>query len=201
VNIWLILSLFDQRNVGREVTEAREMQLIEAAKANIQNFTPLYERYALRVYRYMRTRTGSDEDAADLTQQTFMHALHALPRYRAQGVPFAAWLFRIAQYTAYQKQRKERITISWDLLPEGMHPEGEQDPVHVVLHQEQMMRLRKLLGALDTYKRDLLALRFASGLSSAEIAIVVGKSQAAVQKQLTRILQSLKEGYHYDEAL
>jgi RNA polymerase sigma-70 factor (ECF subfamily) len=193
--------LFYQRNVEIEVTGTREVQLIEAAKKNPQNFAPLYEHYALRIYRYIRTRTGSDDDAADLTQQTFMHALHALPRYRAQGVPFAAWLFRIAQYTVGQKQRKERITVSWDLLPEGMHPEGEHDPEHVVLHQEQMMRLRKLLEALDPYKRDLLALRFASGLSSTEIAMIVGKSQAAVQKQLTRILQSLKEGYRYDEAL
>jgi RNA polymerase sigma-70 factor (ECF subfamily) len=192
--------LFYQRNVGIEVTGTREIQLIEAAKKNPQNFAPLYEHYALRIYRYIRTRTGSNEDAADLTQQTFMHALNALPRYQAQGVPFAAWLFRIAQYTVSQKQRKERITISWDLLPEGMHPEGEDDPEHVVLRHEQMVRLRKLLEALDPYKRDLLALRFASGLSSAEIAMVIGKSQAATQKQLTRILQSLKEGYHYDEA-
>jgi len=118
VNIWLALPFLHQHSDSREETEACEVQLIEAAKANPQDFTPLYERYALPVYRYLRTHTGNNEEAADLTQQTFLHALHALPRYHARGVPFAAWLFRIAHYTALQKQRKERITVSWDLLPE-----------------------------------------------------------------------------------
>jgi len=82
-----------------------------------------------------------------------------------------------------------------------MHPEEGQDPEKVVLHRERLERLQKLLGSLDPSKRNLLALRFASGLNSAEISAIVGKSRAAVHKQLTRILQSLKEDYHHDEAL
>src|SRR5689334_21350898 len=64
VNIWFALPFLHQHPARIEETEACEVQLIEAAKANPQDFTPLYERYALRVYCYLRTRTGSDEEAA-----------------------------------------------------------------------------------------------------------------------------------------
>jgi RNA polymerase sigma-70 factor (ECF subfamily) len=195
VNILLALPLHLLRRTELDDTKKPEVQLIEAAKANPQDFAPLYEAYAQQVYRYMRTRVRSDEDAADLTQQTFLHALHALPRYQMRGIPFAAWLFRIAQYTIRQKQRKERITVSWDLLPEEMHPNDECDPEGSLLYSERLIRVSELISKLNTSKRELLALRFAAELSSSEIAVVLNKKQAAVKKQLTRILQSLKEGY------
>lgn len=85
--------------------------------------------------------------------------------------------------------------VSWDLLPEEMHPRGEHDPEDAFLHQERLRQVEGLLTKLKTSQRDLLALRFAAGLSSSEIAAVLGKSQASVKKQLTRILHSLKEVY------
>lgn len=177
-------------------TERTEAQLIEEAKTNPQCFEPLYARYVAKIYQYMRTRTSSDEDAADLTQQVFLQALHALPKYRSQGKPFAAWLFRIAQCTAASKFRKRKDALSWDLLPEAFHYSLEQEPETLLLHQEHFTRLRQLLSSLSPSKRELLALRYAAGLSSSEIALVVGKSHASVKKQLTRILHTLKECYH-----
>ncbi|EFH90804.1 RNA polymerase sigma factor [Ktedonobacter racemifer] len=201
MNILLVLPSLFQPSIELDEEKKREVELIEAAKANPEAFAPLYERYAYQVYCYTRTHVHSEEDAADLTQQTFLHALRALPRYQLRGIPFIAWLFRIALYTIRQKQRKERGTVSWDLLPEILHSKDELGPEGALLAQERLKRVEDLLVRLKHSQREMLALRFAAGLRSSEIAAVLGKSQAAVKKQLSRILHTLKEGYRQDEEI
>jgi RNA polymerase sigma-70 factor (ECF subfamily) len=173
-----------------------EQALVRAAQANPSAFAALYQLYVTRVYRYVRAHTASDDDAADLTQQVFLRALDALSAYRERGVPFGAWLFQIAHHAVVDAHRRQRPTLTWDTLPESLQPEGGPNPEGDVLHQEALARLRQLLATLDPTTRELLALRFAAQLSAPEIATVVGKSPAAVKKQLTRILQTLKERYH-----
>lgn len=170
-----------------------EAELIETAKANPAAFEPLYQRYKTRIYRYLFLRVRREEDAADLTQQVFLKALSALPRYQTRRVPFAAWLFRIAYYTAIDTYRRKKSAISWDTLAEDGQLIAGIDLENHILQQERLTHLRQLLDQLDPYKRELLALRFSAGLSTREIALVVGKSQAAIKKQLTRTLQRLKE--------
>lgn len=177
--------------------ERDEKAMIEAAQADPAAFELLYRRYLARVYRYLRSRLANTEDAADMTQQVFLQALDALPGYRQhEEIPFAAWLFQIARHAVTDAYRSRRNAISWDSLSEVFLPALEQDPETIVLQEERLARLRMLLSKLDADKRELLALRFAAGLSSPQIALVVGKSPAAVKKQLTRILQTLKEQYH-----
>src|SRR5581483_12168401 len=104
---------------GAPATTSDESALVLAARHDASAFGTLYLRYLDRVYWYLRARTPSEEDAADLTQQVFLHALAALPRYRQQNVPFAAWLFRIARNVAIDFNRRRRATVTWDALPEG----------------------------------------------------------------------------------
>jgi len=165
--------------------------LVEAARRQVSSFEPLYERYRDRIYAYMRLRTRRTEDAADLTQQVFLQALGALAQYRPQRGTFAAWLFRIARNVATDDARRRRVTIAWDLVPEALQPLAGDDPEAATLHTEALDRLRRVLAACPPPTRELLALRFTAGLTSAEIAAVVGKSEAAVKKQLTRIIQTL----------
>jgi RNA polymerase sigma-70 factor (ECF subfamily) len=172
-----------------------EEVLVREAKANPQAFDVLYQLYVTRIYLYIRSCVKSDEDASDLTQQAFLQALLALPGYQFQGVAFAAWLFRIARHLVINAQTRRREALSWDTLPEALHPTVEHGPEAAALQQEAYDRLNVLLADLDPYKRDLLALRFAGGLSCTEIATVVGKSSASVKKQLTRTLQTLKEQF------
>jgi RNA polymerase sigma-70 factor (ECF subfamily) len=178
--------------------ESDEAALIEEAQTtNPLAFDTLYQRYLARVYRYLRARSEGDEDAADLTQQVFLQAFHALPGYQQRGLPFAAWLFQIARHVAADKYRRHRATLSLDTLPVAFEAAGdEQDPESIALQQERLARLRMLVAKLDDGKRELLALRFAAGLSSSQIAAVLGKSPAAIKKQLTRIIATLKEQYH-----
>jgi RNA polymerase sigma-70 factor (ECF subfamily) len=174
-----------------------EARLVQAARHDVAAFAPLYRAYQPRVYRYLRLRTASDEDAADLTQQVFIQALDALPKYQERGLPFAAWIFRIARNAVIDAQRRERhrTHATLDGLPEALLVSQADGPEAAVLRQERLDRLRELLARLDPEKRELLGLRFATGLSSREIAAVVGKREEAVKRQITRIIQSLREQY------
>jgi RNA polymerase sigma-70 factor (ECF subfamily) len=154
-------------------------------------------RYRGRVYSYLRTRLNNDEDAADATQQVFLQALKALPKYKQRGKPFAVWLFRIAHHLAINLSSRNPSTVSWQALPE--HPASEQDVEANVLQQETLAHLRRLLATLDPYKRELLSLRFAAGLTVPQIAAVLGKNPEAIKKQLSRLLQSFKEQYHDEQ--
>ncbi len=180
--------------VGR--LEDGEAALVAAAQADPAAFDALYRRYLARVYRYLRAHVGSDDEAADLTQQVFLKALDALPRYRPRGAPFTAWLFQIARHVAADAHRRHRPTLAWDALPEALHPLAEQEPEAAALRLEALAQLGTLLERLDARKRELLALRFAAGLTAPEIAKVVGKRPDAVKKQLSRTIQMLKEQYH-----
>jgi RNA polymerase sigma-70 factor (ECF subfamily) len=172
-----------------------DSDLVRAAQADSAAFAPLYQRYRDRVYRYLRTRTNSDEDAADLTQQVFLQALDALPRYRIEQTPFAAWLTRIAHNLA-ANDRRRKTTVPWDYVPEAHQPLVEGDLDDHVLRDEALAQLREAIQAFNASAREVLALHFAAGLTIAETAVVVGRSEAAVKKQLTRTLHVLKERYH-----
>ena len=174
--------------------------LVAEARERPAAFAALYERYLPGIYRYLRARSSSPEEAADLTQVVFLRALDALPRYRSGKAPFAAWLFRIARNLATDAHRRRRPAVSWDGLPEPPAAFDGSEPETVVLKHERLGRLRALLSGLDPAKRELLALRFAAGLSAREIAPIVDKSESAVKKQLTRIIANLKEHYHEELA-
>ena len=182
------------RPIASEI-EGDELDLVRAAQADPRAFGTLYLRYVDRVYAYLRARVQSAEDASDLTQQVFLQALEALPAYRARGIPFAAWLFRIARNILSNSHRRRRVWVPWDRVPETSHwsRRDAQNPEEQAVRQDDLARLQDRLAALDPGKRELLELRFAGGLTAREIAAVVGKSEAAVKKQLVRTLHSLKE--------
>jgi len=167
--------------------------LVAAAREDPARFSTLYERYYPRVYRYLLTRTATPEDAADLTQTAFLNAYRGLPRFRSGSAPFAAWLFRIARNTAIDAQRRRRQAAPWEAVP--ALPAPALTPEAQVIQSERLNHLRALIASLDREQRELLALRFAGGLSSREIAPLVGKSQSAVKKKLARTMHDLKEAY------
>jgi RNA polymerase sigma-70 factor, ECF subfamily len=182
------------RQTTAEAPDA-EAEWIEAAKTTPAAFEPLYLHYRERIHHYLRLRLPSDEDAADATQEVFLRALKALPRYQTRGIPVVVWLFRIAHHLAINQQSRQRPWVSWDALPDALHPTTEPDLETLVQRQEVLRHLQIFLAKLKPSERELLALRYAAGLSSSEIAAVIGKQPAAIRKQLSRLLQSLKEHY------
>jgi len=174
-----------------------EAAIVRAAQDDPTAFGVLYHRYLGHVYAYVHARTSTADDAADLTQQIFLQALDALPRYRERGT-FAAWLFRIAHNMVSNFHTRRRGTVPWDLLPEALHPHAACDVEDITLRRETVTKLHALLSALDPQKREILALRFAAQLPVADIAAVIGKSKAATEKQLARTLHLLQEQYDDD---
>lgn len=173
--------------------ESDELELVRRAAVDANALAALYQRYVARVYRFLRVRCSSVEEATDLTQQVFLKVAEALPRYRERGAPFAAWLFRIARNAAIDHARRQHATVPWDSLTEEAAPD---DVEAWALDRETRAHVGALLAALSSDERELLSLRFAAGLSSREIAAVVGGSEAAVKKRLTRTIQRLKERSH-----
>lgn len=168
-----------------------EAALARVALSDPQAFATLYERYHDRVYAYLRTRTGTVEDAADLTQQVFLQAFDALPRYHGPGELFAAWIFRIARNAATDYYRRRRPTVTWDYLPAALQPSAGTDLEARAMRKEDLARLRHLLATLNDDTRELLALRFGAALTVGEIAAIIGKSEAATRKRLARTLHML----------
>ena len=178
--------------------EEKEAEWIAAARINPADFEPFYLLYRERIHHYMRLRLPSDEDAADATQQVFLKALDALPSYQTRGVPVVVWLFRIARHIAIDHHRRQRPSVSWDALPDRLHPMSTHDPDTMVQRQEMLEHLKVLLTKLKPAERELLALRYAAGLHSQQIADVLGKRPEAIRKQLSRLLQTFKEQYKHE---
>ncbi len=184
------------REDGYDALEC-DADLARATRINPDAFARLYDRYVTRVYQFLRSRTENPEDAADLTQQVFERALNGICGYDERKASFDAWLFGIARHAAIDAQRRRRGTASWDLLPEILQGSATtaDDPEDLVLRREALSYLQTLLAEIGPEKREILWLRFVLGLSVNEVAAVVGKSPAAVHKQINRTLQSLEERY------
>ncbi|MBV9279908.1 MAG: sigma-70 family RNA polymerase sigma factor, partial [Chloroflexi bacterium] len=127
---------------GAADTPDEDIALVRAAQQDRAAFAPLYHRYRHRVYAYLYTRLPHPEDAADLTQQVFVQALAALPRYRPDGPPFAGWLFRIARNAVVDHQRRRRRgAVTLERVPEELQPRSDQDLEAQVVRQEALAHL------------------------------------------------------------
>jgi RNA polymerase sigma-70 factor (ECF subfamily) len=167
------------------------------AQADPKAFAPLYERHMLRVYRYLRARGANEDDAAELAALTFERALSHIDRYRPGGSGFGPWLLRIARNAFIDAGRRQRNRpLGLDEVS-GLTAPG-QSPEDAAIATEERRWILSLVARLPEAQRDALALRFAGGLSSREIATVIGKSEAATKKLLTRSIATLKEASRND---
>lgn len=161
---------------------------------NLLPFEILYERYYIRIYRYIRAHLHNDDDVADLTQQVFFQIWLQIKTYQPERGSFATWAFSIAHHRLVDYYRASRSAISWEPLYEITIT--EQNPEEIVISAESLAQVKALLDALSDAERELLALRFAARLSLAEIAAIIGKNVDATRKQLTRLIQRLHRQYH-----
>lgn len=161
------------------------------ARADREAFATLYLRQRDAVFRYLRARLASDDDALELTAVTFERALAAMPRYRSQGGGVTAWLLRIARNAAIDHQRRGRRFLSQPRLELRVAP--DPSPEEQAIGAEDRRVLRSLLAALSDHQRDAIALRYGAGLTAREIGLVLNKSEASTQKLITRALARLKE--------
>jgi RNA polymerase sigma-70 factor (ECF subfamily) len=173
------------------MTGATVSELLPLAQAgNAEAFGVLYERFALRVYRYLLARVSEPTDAEDLLQRVFLKVVEALPRYEDRGLPFGAWLFRIANNTLVDFQRTDHRTSSLEILEQ--RGDLVHEPARISETAEERAAVRAALDHLPPEQRDVLVYRFFAGLSPAEIAIVMGKRQGTVRVLQFRALRRLR---------
>jgi len=179
---------------AQDAHEDEEATVIAAQGRDPAALTLLYERYVRPVYRYLYSQIGDPADAEDLTSQTFLSALEALPRYRHRG-RFAAWLFVIARRKALDYFRLHRPQVDLDGLP--VHADGADSAGHVIQSQH-WQDLSQRIAALTDEEQDLLRLRYVADLSFAEIGAILGKSEQAAKKSLYRLLSRLQNQMEND---
>ena len=162
-----------------------------AERLDPSDFGQLYQQHRLSVYRYLRARVRSDEDALDLAASTFERAFANLGRFRRRDGGVQAWLLRIARNTAIDAHRRRRATV--DLA------KADAQLGRVALETDRRdqasVEILDLVSRLPDDQREALLLRYAGGLTAREIGSVIGKREGAVQKQIERGLAALREAF------
>ena len=168
-----------------------ERQLIESAQAgDSYAFEQIYEEYFDRIYSYIAARIGNRFDAEDLAEDVFVKALQAIGSFRWQGISIKAWLFRIAHNVTVdhlRKMSKRQTTPVEDTIPErGPSPEQAAET------NITMQRVNQAMSRLTQAQQQVLALRLGAGISVAETAKIVGKSEGAVKASQHSALAAIR---------
>jgi RNA polymerase sigma-70 factor, ECF subfamily len=174
--------------------EGEEKALIARAKIDPEAFGQLYQRYVKRIYNYSYQFTRNREDAEDLTSRTFYQALRGISAYSDRGLPFQAWLFRIAHNLVvnwYRDQSRHPV-IGLDHMEDEMRAE-DGNPQADLAQLEERKKLLQLISGLPEDRKTLLILKFVEKMPNAEIAKVLGRSEGAIKVLYHRTLTSLRE--------
>lgn len=177
----------------------RSTELVERAQAgDTSAFGGLYEEYCPTVYRFIRARVSPPALAEDLTSETFIRALGALDSFRWQGRDFGAWLVTIARNLIsdhYRSGRSRLEVVTDEIETHHLPTEGpEADLVAAVTIDV----LRDAVAALPDHQRRCLELRFFAGLSIAETARVLDKTEGAVKQSQIRAIRNLSNAVPKD---
>jgi RNA polymerase sigma-70 factor (ECF subfamily) len=168
-------------------TKTAERLAIEAAQKDPVRFAELYEDNFERVYAYIARRVRDRDEIQDLTSEVFHQALANLSRFEWRGVPFAAWLFRIAANAIidHWKRRAKQTDFAGFDYPSEVSPREVEE-------MEQRGRLFKLVDRLPEDQRRVIVLRFAEDKSIREVAHEISRSEGAVKQLQFRALQNLR---------
>ena len=169
-----------------------EEQLIQRAQqGDLAAVSELYRLHVDRIYQYVRYRIGDDQTAEDITAEVFLRAIEGLRAYTDQGAPFIAWLYRIAHARVVDHWRslKRRQTAPLDdpLLQDGLLVTDEAIEADVLQQRSLWSALRQLTDD----QQNVIILKFVQGLSNAEIAQLLGKTEGAIKALQRRALESL----------
>jgi RNA polymerase sigma-70 factor, ECF subfamily len=170
-----------------------EGALVAAAKRDPREFGPLYELYVDRIYRFAYRRVGTHHEAEDITAQTFQQALQALPAYEWRGLPFGAWLFRIAGNIINRRGRTSgREVAVEDVTVFSGYEETDDDPADLAWRSEQAGELAEKIQRLPPDQQRVLVLKFSHGRKNREIGDLMGRSEGAIKQLVHRALVSLR---------
>jgi len=164
-----------------------------AVSGDAEAFSYLYEQNVTRIYNYIFYRIGSEADAEDLTARVFHRAFGHIEKYQEKGVPFTAWLYRIAHnltanwYRDTRRRKEVSLEDHTDLPHQAELPERELEKT-----QEKEVLLNAI-RRLPPDRQQLILLKYLEDLSNGEIAVIMGKTEGAIKSLYHRSLIALRE--------
>ena len=182
-----------EEKVADEAETRDESLLIEQAKSDPGAFGLLYENYLQKIYNYVYYRTGNHHDAEDLTAKTFQRAMKHISRYEQRGVPFSAWLYRIAHNVVanWHRDQSRRKVVALDELV--LYQRWQQSPEGRVEENEEKRELLKAIRRLPADRQQLLILKFVEGMSNEATGQIMGRSEGAITSLYHRTLLALRK--------
>ena len=179
---------------NRNLKRLSDTDLVELAKAGDKDaFGELYERYLDKIYSYVYYRTGNHHDAEDLTARVFFRAMAHMEGYTERGVPFQAWLYRIAHNLVanWHRDRGRRKVIPLDeFIAASLKSDS---PDKQAEDQEEQDALRAAIRRLPEERQQLLLLKFVDHMSNAEIGDIMNRTEGAIKSLYHRTLIALRD--------
>ena len=162
-------------------------------------FGELYERYVKKIYNYVYYRTSNQHDAEDLTARVFFRAMSHIENYVDKGVPFQAWLYRIAHNLVanWHRDRSRRKIIPLDeFVATSLRSEA---PDRYAEDAEEHQRLMDSISRLPAERQQLLVLKFVDRLANAEIGVIMDRTEGAIKSLYHRTLIALRDDLQMQE--
>lgn len=173
--------------------QVNEAALIERAKTDSEAFGQLYQRYVNRIYNYIYYRVGNANDAEDLTARTFFQALKKIDSYEDRGIPFSAWLYRIAHNLVANWHRQQSRHKSIPLEDLAVVKSTRPNPSQIAETKETQGELISAIHRLADDRQQLLILKFVERLPNAEIGKVMGRTESSVKSLYHRTLIAMRD--------
>ncbi len=187
-----------KRNETR-LEDLTDSELVASAKTDKEAFGVLYERYLPKIYNYVYYRTSNQHDAEDLTARVFFRAMSHIENYVDKGVPFQAWLYRIAHNLVanwHRDQGRRKIIPLDDYVAHSLRSEA---PDKQAEDSEEKELLLKAIRTLPEERQQLLYLKFIDQLSNAEIGDIMNRTEGAIKSLYHRTLISLRDELHIQD--
>ena len=174
------------RKTDAELEEER--LLVEAAQRDHAAFDKLYDRYFDQIYSYVYYHCGSREQAEDITAATFQKGLEDLPNFRWRGVPYSAWLYRVASNLVSRDRRRP----AWLELKDEQLRVSDDQPDAAWLKREEAGELHAAIRRLPPDQGQAILLRFFAGMRNKEVGKVMNRSEGAVKLLVFRGVSNLR---------
>jgi len=178
---------------SNEAQRSESDEVAAAMKGDTEAFSALYERYVTRIYNYIYYRTGNRYEAEDLTSRVFHRALRHIDRYDNRGIPFSAWLYLIAHNLVANWHRDNSRRKEVPLEDYTQQPHRAQAPEASVVDNQELEELLAVIRRLPAVRQQLLILKFVEGLSNAEVAVIMMRSEGAIKSLYHRTLMALRD--------
>ncbi|MEQ8672841.1 MAG: sigma-70 family RNA polymerase sigma factor [Aggregatilineales bacterium] len=188
-----MMNIFNRKSKQPNYKDMPDTELVELAKTDQDAFGELYERYMTKIYNYIYYRTSNQHDAEDLTARVFYRAMSHIENYVDKGVPFQAWLYRIAHNLVanWHRDRGRRKIIPLDeFVASSLRSES---PDRFAEDEEEREQLLEAIRRLPSERQQLLLLKFVEHKSNAEIGEIMERTEGAIKSLYHRTLITLRD--------